>query len=431
MWSSRSEACEGQRRGVRFSKLRAKQRDCRVHVCGCAGRRVHSRVLLFPCLQVRMVYFVCATCGTSLKKSQVTSHWFKCRKGKLVSCMDCGKDFWGEDYAGHLKCITENEKYGGNNYVSKENKGEKKQEEWVEKIKEKVATSKHMEPQLRDLLQSIMQHSNIPRKEGKFRNFMKSSCRVSNPKLVDRVWVIFKDANTKDTNTVTDAKNGVSVPEANNNTKKTNGENGDQVVNGAEKDGSDDIAKLNKREKKELRREKQSKKSKKDKHTTQNDGDTKPGAKRKRDVEEEEPVVEPTESKKKKKKKGKDLPAGEEEATEMTEPKRKKKRKEKDALEESIIANENHNILDEDNEDPSPVEPPSAFKWSVAIRRVLQEAPEEGLKVSKVQRKVLSLYCAAHGEAKSKAELLVVLHKKLNKKGKFVLYKDKVRLPKE
>lgn len=45
-------------------------------------------------LQVTMVYFVCSTCGTCLKKNQVTTHWYKCRQGKHVSCMDCGKDFW-------------------------------------------------------------------------------------------------------------------------------------------------------------------------------------------------------------------------------------------------------------------------------------------------------------------------------------------------
>ena len=75
----------------------------------------------------------------------------------------------GDDFASHIKCITEDEKYGGSNYVSKENKGERKQEEWVENIKEKVASTHNMEPQLKDLLQNIIQHTNIPRKEAKFR----------------------------------------------------------------------------------------------------------------------------------------------------------------------------------------------------------------------------------------------------------------------
>ena len=41
-----------------------------------------------------MVYFVCSTCGTCMKKNQVGTHWFKCRGSRNVSCMDCGKDFW-------------------------------------------------------------------------------------------------------------------------------------------------------------------------------------------------------------------------------------------------------------------------------------------------------------------------------------------------
>ena len=38
---------------------------------------------------------------------------FKCRNCETVSCMDCGKDFWGDDYVQHNKCISEQEKYQG------------------------------------------------------------------------------------------------------------------------------------------------------------------------------------------------------------------------------------------------------------------------------------------------------------------------------
>lgn len=93
---------------------------------------------------------------------------------RMFSCFDQLKRssllfLRGEDYSSHIKCITEDQKYGGSNYVSKENKGERKQEEWVMKIKEKVANTQNMEPQLKDLLQRIILHSNIPRKEAKFR----------------------------------------------------------------------------------------------------------------------------------------------------------------------------------------------------------------------------------------------------------------------
>lgn len=346
--------------------------------------------------------------------------------------MDCGKDFWGEDYAGHLKCITEDEKYGGSNYVSKENKGEKKQEEWVAKIKEKVATSQNMEPQLRELLQKIILHSNIPRKEAKFRNFMRSSCRVSNPKLMDKVWEIFKDANTKTNTTTNGVTNGMTLTETDDSGKKNDNENVKETSNETDQNCNKDTTKLNKRERKELRKEKQSKKSKKDKHCVHSNN-TESGTKRKLDIEEEETNLETAEPRKKKKKrKGHDLLL-EEEHIETAEPKKKKKRKGDDMLEENILTPNNNNVMEEESEEPAQPQSTSVFKWTVAIRRVLQNGPEEGLKVSKLQRKVFSLYYAAHGETgnvKSKAELLGTLHKKLNKKKEFIMYKDKVKLQK-
>ncbi len=43
--------------------------------------------------------------------------------------------FSGDAYKDHVKCISENEKYGGKNYkapVGKGNKGEAKQEQWLQ-----------------------------------------------------------------------------------------------------------------------------------------------------------------------------------------------------------------------------------------------------------------------------------------------------------
>lgn len=40
--------------------------------------------------------------------------------------------FRGDDYMNHVKCMTEEEKYCGKAYVPKVNKGEAKQEEWIE-----------------------------------------------------------------------------------------------------------------------------------------------------------------------------------------------------------------------------------------------------------------------------------------------------------
>ena len=56
----------------------------------------------------------------------------------MLSCMDCGKDFYGDEYASHTKCISEAAKYQGSFFKESgraadgAGKGEKKQQEWLE-----------------------------------------------------------------------------------------------------------------------------------------------------------------------------------------------------------------------------------------------------------------------------------------------------------
>lgn len=79
-----------------------------------------------------MVFFTCNACGSSLKKNQVEKHYRnECRNCSVLSCMDCGQDFYGDAYAGHTKCISEAEKYQGAMYKGSENKGDCKQEAWL------------------------------------------------------------------------------------------------------------------------------------------------------------------------------------------------------------------------------------------------------------------------------------------------------------
>lgn len=67
-----------------------------------------------------MVTFTCDTCNEALKKSKVGTHR-KCRN-TTFTCIDCNVTFSSETYAQHYKCVTEAERYGGANYVAKENK---------------------------------------------------------------------------------------------------------------------------------------------------------------------------------------------------------------------------------------------------------------------------------------------------------------------
>ncbi|CAG0900979.1 unnamed protein product [Darwinula stevensoni] len=142
-----------------------------------------------------MVVFTCNHCGSSLKKNQVDKHRFQCPNCVAVSCMDCGKDFWGEEYSQHTKCITEEEKYEGNDFQPKpsQNKGEKKQEAWIEHINNVIMTQKKMEPKLRSLLTRLTQYSNIPRKRKKFENFIRNSVKAPND-VIAKAWDVFESS---------------------------------------------------------------------------------------------------------------------------------------------------------------------------------------------------------------------------------------------
>ncbi len=67
-----------------------------------------------------MVFFTCNACGESLKKNQVEKHWRqRCRGCTVLTCVDCHRDFPGDEYAGHTKCITEAEKYSAKGWQPK------------------------------------------------------------------------------------------------------------------------------------------------------------------------------------------------------------------------------------------------------------------------------------------------------------------------
>jgi len=132
-----------------------------------------------------MVFFICDKCGESQKKNQVEGHYFRCRSHSF-SCMDCNAVFVGDSYKQHIKCISEDQKYGGKNFVAKENKGETKQAEWTDQVER--AIDKVSDPMLKSILVQIKGFTNIPRKEAKFINFLKNSARVRNADLCSRAW---------------------------------------------------------------------------------------------------------------------------------------------------------------------------------------------------------------------------------------------------
>jgi len=69
-----------------------------------------------------MVFFVCEGCNESLKKNQVDKHAMRCRSCAAVTCVDCQVTFWGNDYAAHVTCVSEAEKYEGSLFKAKAKK---------------------------------------------------------------------------------------------------------------------------------------------------------------------------------------------------------------------------------------------------------------------------------------------------------------------
>lgn len=138
-----------------------------------------------------MVFFVCNGCGTSVKKNQVEKHQYQCRRSQHLSCVDCSKDFIGQEYKAHIKCVSEEEKYSGKDYVAKpnQNKNERKQTEWVAMIQNLVEKVGNTNDELSSALQRISQHENIPRKKPKFINFLKNILgnRVP-PRITEQLW---------------------------------------------------------------------------------------------------------------------------------------------------------------------------------------------------------------------------------------------------
>ncbi|CAI4221086.1 unnamed protein product [Auanema sp. JU1783] len=132
-----------------------------------------------------MVFFSCDACGESLKKNQVEKHSYRCKTYSL-SCLDCQLMFTTRSYATHTKCITENQKYGGQGYVEKEAKGELKQNAWITQVESAIENVSDLS--LKNLLKNILGFTNIPRKEAKFINFLTNSCRINNRGLCTRAW---------------------------------------------------------------------------------------------------------------------------------------------------------------------------------------------------------------------------------------------------
>nr|XP_039269742.1 cell growth-regulating nucleolar protein-like [Styela clava] len=145
-----------------------------------------------------MVFYTCSGCGESLKKNKVEKHVYTCRGCEYLTCIDCSCDFYGDDYKNHTSCITEDQKYSAKGTEFKPNKGDVKQQKWLDNIDSILSDSNsNLSSKAKQLIENLKNYDNIPRKRPKFLNFLKDSLRMYDLKLGEEIWSAFSAANGK------------------------------------------------------------------------------------------------------------------------------------------------------------------------------------------------------------------------------------------
>ncbi|XP_034626938.1 cell growth-regulating nucleolar protein isoform X1 [Trachemys scripta elegans] len=397
-----------------------------------------------------MVVFTCSACGESVKKGQVEKHVNICRNCQCLSCMDCGKDFWGDDYKSHVKCISEDQKYGGKGYEAKTNKGDVKQQEWIQKIHE-VIKKPNISPKVRNILEQMHTYDNIPRKKVKFQNWMVNSFNIDNSALQDQVWDIFSEATS----------NGPSKKELEKPLQKVGSQPVKSEVNPLSIEKNEMTAdKLERKKSKRERKEERQKNKKTEKkevklESKRENSENKKGKKSKKEKEGTEDENEETSKsnnaeRKKKKKHERNNTAqveinGNGDHNEEEKQTHIKKQKRKHAEEEpytrtkrmkyikTSAATETEKSEDAamETEEIGDVDK-GKFNWKGTIKAVLKQAPNNEISIKKLRKKVLAQYHAVVGEHhhNSQEDLLVIFNKKVNNNPKFKVLKDKVKLMK-
>uniref|UniRef100_H3AEF3 Cell growth-regulating nucleolar protein n=1 Tax=Latimeria chalumnae TaxID=7897 RepID=H3AEF3_LATCH len=365
-----------------------------------------------------MVFFTCNACGESVKKGQVEKHLNICRSCECLSCIDCGKDFWGDDYKNHLKCISEDQKYGGKDYEAKANKGEIKQQQWIQKIHEAM-NKPNIDPKVCVILKQISSYENVPRKKAKFQNWMKNSLKIHGTSLQDQVWDIFSAATNKGPD---DQQQG----------KLQSAGNAPNSEEKEEPRPTQCELTIKKKKKSKRERKEERKKSKKEKKELvlvskqENSGRIKgEKCKMKNGEAEGEHVQQEVEG------------SGDNDDTEWRRKKQQQQQHRQDCIEEEeelkcyskLKKVEGDEIEAEENKEVESVKK-GKFNWKETIKAVLQKAPDNEISVKKLRKKVLSQYYIVTGDEnyRRKEDLMAIFNKKINNNPKFRVLKEKVKL---
>ncbi|KAB0389580.1 hypothetical protein E2I00_018404, partial [Balaenoptera physalus] len=335
----------------------------------------------------------------------------------------------GDDYKNHVKCISEDQKYGGKGYEGKTHKGDVKQQAWIQKINELIKRPS-VGPKVRELLGQISGFDNVPRKRAKFQNWMKNSLKVHNESILEQVWNIFSEASSNEPVSKGQDQQPleqVAKPRAENNAKVASSKANDSMEEPAE-------TKKNKRERKEERQKKRKKGKKEQKleNHQENSKSQKPKKRKAGQEAEQEAAGEKSQRKRSKAERTQDgaVDRGAEREGETKTSLGKRKRKhsevEADSKKKKIkLPGHSENGEPENHEAPAK----GKFNWKGTIKAVLKQAPDNEITIKKLRKKVLAQYYAETNEHhKSEEELLVIFNKKISKNPTLKLLNDKVKL---
>ena len=319
------------------------------------------------------------------------------------------QDFYGDEYQSHNSCMSEDQRYskegrggwdpskgqvGGhddndddnndtddddrkyyNSRVIQGHKGEKKQNAWVNNLRSILAEASDLDSDVRTIVNTIMDHENIPRKKPKFVNFVKNIMRNrARPHSIDKTWDLFSEA-LKSPATEAEVKMEVTAPT------------------------SDEVVETKVKEKKKKKKNKDVESSEESSENTKKIAEK---------VPEESSEKENVGAKPKKKKKDKKLAEQESEGT------LKRKRDEDMEVEEE--------------EEASASKKKKKFDWDETITNVLLKKEGNEMKLNKLKKKCVNEFLSQNeGTHKTTEEVGAKFDKKL-KKRKYRVLKDKVKL---
>ncbi|KAG9437584.1 cell growth-regulating nucleolar protein [Apis mellifera carnica] len=364
-----------------------------------------------------MVVFTCNNCGETLQKPKVAKHYeFRCHTAPFLTCVDCLKDFRGDQYIAHTKCISEAERYGGKDYVPKAgaNKGERKQQEWINTVNNILNNETNLSKTERNFLNLLSKHENIPRKKVKFLNFVKSAIGHKIPSaVVDSVWNKIETAyknNIQDINSEKQQKENGKMSEKINNVQDTNIHQENNVIENQNNENID--------------RENQNEDQDKNKLNNSENGidtinnDTINNAKKKKLKKRKisETMQEQVEEFVKKKNK---------QDVEFTKESVSKKKNKDIAIEKLDEIKKNKNTLESSVNQCDNIIEKTTFNWKSVILDIVKNKGEISLK--KLQKKVISQYMNSCSNI-SYEKACSKFNKKLKKISEIIISDEKVTL---